>query len=392
MVYIVEGSRTAFGSYGGSFAAYSDLNLGVAVTKEALRRAGVASEQVDEIIFGNVIQTTTRSPYLARHIGLLSGMQEGSSALTVNRLCGSGLESIIQGAKNIRLGESAIVVAGGTENMSQAPQVLQGTRFGSPSKAPIVEDMLWGTLTDAFIGCGMGITAENLAEKYAISREEQDAFAMASHQKAAAAQQNGRFAQEIVAVEVPARKGVQVVEVDEHVRPALDANKVASLRPNFKKDGTVTAANASGINDGAAAVVLASEAAVKENKLQPLAKIIGYAVVGVDPTIMGIGPAPATRKVVEQAGLTLDDINLFEFNEAFAAQALAVIKELAVPAEKVNVNGGAVALGHPLGASGARITYSLAKELVNRKERYGVASLCIGGGQGIAILLENHAL
>lgn len=392
MVYIVEGSRTAFGSYGGSFKAYSDLNLGVAVTKEALRRAGVASEQVDEIIFGNVIQTTTRSPYLARHIGLLSGMQEGSSALTVNRLCGSGLESIIQGAKNIRLGESAIVVAGGTENMSQAPQVLQGTRFGSPSKAPIVEDMLWGTLTDAFIGCGMGITAENLAEKYAISREEQDAFAMASHQKAAAAQQNGRFAQEIVAVEVPARKGVQVVEVDEHVRPALDADKVASLRPNFKKDGTVTAANASGINDGAAAVVLASEAAVKENNLQPLAKIIGYAVVGVDPTIMGIGPAPATRKVVEQAGLTLADINLFEFNEAFAAQALAVIKELAVPAEKVNVNGGAVALGHPLGASGARITYSLAKELVNRKERYGVASLCIGGGQGIAILLENHAL
>lgn len=392
MVYIVEGSRTAFGSYGGSFAAYSDLNLGVAVTKEALRRAGVASEQVDEIIFGNVIQTTTRSPYLARHIGLLSGMQEGSSALTVNRLCGSGLESIVQGAKNIRLGESAIVVAGGTENMSQAPQVLRGTRFGSPSKAPVVEDMLWGTLTDAFIGCGMGITAENLAGKYAISREEQDAFAMASHQKAAAAQQNGRFAQEIVAVEVPARKGVQVVEVDEHVRPALDANKVASLRPNFKKDGTVTAANASGINDGAAAVVLASEAAVKENNLQPLAKIIGYTVVGVDPTIMGIGPAPATRKVVEQAGLTLADINLFEFNEAFAAQALAVIKELAVPAEKVNVNGGAVALGHPLGASGARITYSLAKELVNRKERYGVASLCIGGGQGIAILLENHTL
>lgn len=392
MVYIVEGSRTAFGSYGGSFATYSDLNLGVAVTKEALRRAGVASEQVDEIIFGNVIQTTTRSPYLARHIGLLSGMQEGSSALTVNRLCGSGLESIVQGAKNIRLGESAIVVAGGTENMSQAPQVLRGTRFGSPSKAPVVEDMLWGTLTDAFIGCGMGITAENLAGKYAISREEQDAFAMASHQKAAAAQQNGRFAQEIVAVEVPARKGVQVVEVDEHVRPALDANKVASLRPNFKKDGTVTAANASGINDGAAAVVLASEAAVKENNLQPLAKIIGYTVVGVDPTIMGIGPAPATRKVVEQAGLTLADINLFEFNEAFAAQALAVIKELAVPAEKVNVNGGAVALGHPLGASGARITYSLAKELVNRKERYGVASLCIGGGQGIAILLENHTL
>lgn len=391
MVYIMSGSRTAFGSYGGRFKDHSDLELGVTAVKGALTRANIEGKEVDEIIFGNVIQTTTRSPYLARHIGLLSGMTNESQALTVNRLCGSGLEAIVQGYKNILLGESAIVLAGGTENMSQAPQHIKGARFGSPNKAPIVEDMLWATLTDAYIGCGMGITAENLADQYNISREEQDTFAIHSHQKATQAQQSGRFAQEIVPFMYTDRKGKEhQIDQDEHIRAALDPNKIASLRPTFKQDGTVTAANASGINDGAAAVVLMSEAAAKTHHKQPLAKIIATAVVGVDPTIMGIGPAPATRAVIQKAGLHLDDIDLFEFNEAFAAQSLAVIKDLGVDANKVNVNGGAIALGHPLGASGARVTYSLAEELKLRNKRYGVASLCIGGGQGIAILLENE--
>lgn len=279
---------------------------------------------------------------------------------------------------------------GGTENMSQAPRILRDTRFGSPNKVPQMDDMLWGTLTDNYIGCGMGVTAENLAEQYHISREEQDAFAIASHKKASDAVERGRFAKEIIGVEVRDRKGnVFVLDKDEHIRPQLDPEKIAQLKPSFQKGGTVTAANASGINDGAAAVVVMSEEAVKARNVKPLAKIVAYAVAGVDPNIMGIGPVPATRQVVEKAGLTLDEIDLFEFNEAFAAQSLAILKELGVPAEKVNVNGGAVALGHPVGASGARISYSLALELHERNARYGIASLCIGGGQGIAILLER---
>ena len=390
MVYLVEGSRTAFGSYGGSFLYTEDVELGVAVTKEALQRSGVNATDIDEIIFGNIIHTNNNSAYLSRHIGLKSGLPITSSALTVNRLCGSGLQAIVSGAQSILLGDAQLVVAGGTENMSRAPHVLRGTRFSNPNKAPIIDDMLWGTLTDEYIGCGMGITAENLAKKYEISREEQDEFSVQSHQKATIAIESGRFTSEIVPVTVKNVKGQEiVVERDEHVRSNVSLEKMSTLKPAFLKDGTVTAANASGINDGAAAVVIASEQAVKEKNLKPLSRIVAWAVAGVDPNIMGIGPVPAIQKVLQKANLTLQDIDLFELNEAFAAQSLAVIRELQLDQEKVNVNGGAIALGHPVGASGARVTYTLAKELQLQNKNYGIASLCIGGGQGIAVLLEN---
>ena len=388
--YIIDGARTAFGTYGGSFKNVSDVDLGVAATKGAIERSGIPASDIDEIIFGNVIQTAEYSPYLARHIGLKSGMSESSSALTLNRLCGSGLQSIVSGAQSIALGEAKVIVAGGTESMSSAPQIIKGTRFGSPNKAPVVIDMLWETLVDQYVGCGMGMTAENLADKYHISREEQDAFALQSQQKAGNARNLGRFADEIIPVVIKGKKGKDtVIETDEHIRTDVNLEGLAKLRPAFKKDGTVTPGNASGINDGAAAVILASEDYVREHGIKPLAKIVSWGVAGVDPTIMGIGPVPASKKALEKAGLRLSDIDLFEFNEAFAAQSLSVIKELGVDQEKVNVNGGAVALGHPLGASGTRITYSLALELKKRNLKYGLASLCIGGGQGIAMIIES---
>lgn len=390
--YIVNGSRTAFGTFGGAFANTTDIDLGVVVVKEALQRSGVEATQIEEIVFGNVIQTTSASSYLARHIGLKSGLSQESTALTVNRLCGSGLQAIVSAAQEIELGNVQAVIAGGTENMSQAPQVLRGTRFGSPNQAPVVEDMLWATLYDEVAGCGMGMTAENLAEKYGISREQQDEFSYNSHKRAAEARRSGRFAEEIAPVMVKTRKGTVEITEDEHIREEISMEALAKLKPAFKKDGSVSAGNASGINDGAAALVLVSEAFLQEHQLQPLAKIVTSATAGVDPTIMGIGPAPAIRKVLKKVNLSVEDIGLFELNEAFAAQSLSVIKELGIDQEKVNVNGGAVALGHPVGASGARITYSLALEMQKRGVQYGIASLCIGGGQGIAMLLENPAL
>ncbi|MFJ7825395.1 acetyl-CoA C-acetyltransferase [Psychrobacillus sp. NPDC096623] len=387
--YIIDGARTPFGSFGGSLKDVSDIDLGVIATKEAIKRSGIPVSDIDEIIVGNIIQTSGDSAYLARHIGLKSGMLESSSALTLNRLCGSSMQSIVSGAQSIELGDANVIVAGGTESMSLAPHVLRGTRFGSPNKAPLVEDMLWDTLTDTYVGCGMGMTAENLAVKYDISREEQDEFAVVSQERAVQARDNGRFAEEIAPVTVKGKKGDVVVDTDEYIRDGATMEGLAKLKPAFKKDGTVTPGNASGINDGAAAVLLASEAYVNEHNLKPLAKIVSWGVAGVDPSIMGIGPVPASKKALEKAGLTLDDIGLFELNEAFAAQSLAVVKELGLDMEKVNVNGGAVALGHPVGASGTRITYSLAVEMKKRNVRYGLASLCIGGGQGIAIILEN---
>lgn len=387
--YIIDGARTAFGSFGGSLKDVSDIELGVVATKEAIKRSGIPVSDIDEIIVGNIIQTSGDSAYLARHIGLKSGMLESSSALTLNRLCGSSMQSIVSGAQSIELGDANVIVAGGTENMSLAPHVLRGTRFGSPNKAPLVEDMLWDTLTDRYVGCGMGMTAENLAVKYDISREEQDAFAVVSQERAVQARDNGRFKEEIAPVTIKGRKGEVVFDTDEYIRDGATIEGLAKLKPAFKKDGTVTPGNASGINDGAAAVLLASEAYVNEHNLKPLAKIVAWGVAGVDPSIMGIGPVPASKKALEKAGLTLEDIGLFELNEAFAAQSLAVVKELGLDMDKVNVNGGAVALGHPVGASGTRITYSLAVEMKKRNVRYGLASLCIGGGQGIAIILEN---
>ena len=390
--YIVSGSRTAFGAFGGSLANISDIDLGVVVTKEAIKRANISAEDIGEIVFGNIIQTNESSAYLARHIGLKSGLSHESSALTVNRLCGSGLQAVATVAKEINLGTYDVGIAGGTENMSQAPHVLQGTRFGSPNKAPNIIDMLWSTLHDNVAGCGMGMTAENLAVKYSISREEQDLFAYESHKRAVTAQKSGRFDEEIVPVLINrGKKHVEFTE-DEHIRAEISTEKLSNLKPAFKKDGTVTAGNASGINDGAASLVIVSESYLKKHELKPLVKIVDSATAGVDPTIMGIGPVPAILKLLKQTDLSIEDIGLFELNEAFAAQSLAVIKELGLNNEIVNVNGGAVALGHPVGASGARITYSLSLEMQNRKVKYGIASLCIGGGQGIAVLLENPSV
>ena len=388
--YILDGARTAYGTFGGALKNTSEMELGVVAAKEAIARSGVPVQDIDEIIFGNIIQTTKDSAYLARHIGLKSGMAEESSALTLNRLCGSGLQSIVSGAQSIASGDSQVVVAGGTENMSLAPHVLRGTRFGSPRKAPLIDDMLWETLMDNHAGCGMGMTAENLADKYSISREEQDEFAVASQAKASKARESGRFAEEIAPVTLKGRKGEEIIfDQDEHIREGTSMESLAKLKPAFRKDGTVTPGNSSGINDGAAAVVLASEEYVNANNLKPLAKVVSWGIAGVDPTIMGIGPVPASKKALAKVGLTLDDIDLFELNEAFAAQSLAVLKELGIPQEKVNVNGGAVALGHPVGSSGARVAYSLALEMKKQGVKYGLATLCIGGGQGIAVILEN---
>lgn len=388
--YIIDGARTAFGSFGGSLKDISDIDLGVTATKEAIKRSGIPTTDIDEIIFGNIIHTSNNSAYLARHIGLKSGLKEASSALTLNRLCGSSMQAIVSGAQSIALGDANVIAAGGTENMSLAPHVLRGTRFGSPNKAPIVDDMLWNTLTDNYIGCGMGKTAENLSEQYNISREEQDEFSVQSQGKATKARESGRFAEEIASIFIQDKKGREtIINSDEHIRNNVTVEGLAKLKPSFKKNGTVTPGNSSGINDGAAAVMLASESYVNNHGLQPLAKIISWGVAGVDPRIMGIGPVPASKKALEKANLRLDDIDLFEFNEAFAAQSLAVIKELDINRDKVNVNGGAIALGHPVGASGARITYSLTLEMKKRNVKYGLASLCIGGGQGIAIILEN---
>lgn len=389
-VYLIEGARTAFTAFTGSFATVSAIQLGTVTAFEALNRSKVTPEDVDAVFYGNVIATGKDAAYTARHIALLAGLPEEIPALTLNRLCGSGLQSVISGAQEIQLGESQIVLAGGTENMSQAPfsnfeQRSQSSKMGNIQ----FEDMLQATLTDQYTGMGMGMTAENLAEKYAITREQQDAYAVLSHERAAASQQADVFAREIVPVQVPTRKGTRVIEQDEQIRPDTTVEQMAQLQPVFKRQGTVTAANASSINDGAASIVLASGQAVEEKGLQPLAKIISYAAVGVDPNYMGIGPVPAIKRALVRANLTIDDIDLFEINEAFAAQYLAVEQELQLDRNRVNVHGGAIALGHPVGASGTRVLLSAAHTLHERQERYAVVSLCIGGGQGIAMIIER---
>ncbi|RLL46802.1 acetyl-CoA C-acetyltransferase [Oceanobacillus piezotolerans] len=388
-VYLVEGARTPFGTFGGSLKDVEPLDLGVAVYKEALKRSGVRAEQIDFTFLGNVIHSAKNAPYVSRHIALETGVPIESPSLTLNRLCGSGLQAVVTAAQSIMLGEGKAAIAGGVENMSQSPYALRGSRFGTKLKTPQVDDMLWAALTDEYIGNGMGITAENLAEKYGISREEQDEYAYLSHMRAAEARSQGRFKDEIVPVEISSRKGTIVVEEDEHIRPETTVEKLAKLKPSFKKDGTVTGGNASGINDGAGAVVVANESFVQENDLKPLARIVSWGIAGVDPAYMGIGPVPAIKQAVQKANLSLDDIDLFEVNEAFASQYLAVEKELGLERNKVNVNGGAIALGHPIGASGTRVLYTLLKELQRRNNKYGVASLCIGGGQGIAMVVEN---
>lgn len=388
-IYIVDGARTAFTSFGGSFANVDAVELGTATAVEALKRSNVSPEHVEHVIYGGVITTGVNSAYLARHIGLKAGVPQEVPALTLNRLCGSGMQSIVSAAQHILLGEADVILAGGAENMSQSPYSTFTQRFNAPKMGDLkLIDMLQATLTDKYTGEGMGMTAEKLADIHSITRLEQDEFAILSHQRAAAAQAAGRFADEIVGVSVKTRKGEVIIDTDEHIKPDSSLEQLAKLRPAFKKDGTVTAANASGINDGAASVVVASEAFVKEQGLKPIARIVSWGVAGVDPTIMGIGPVPAIKQALDKADLTLADMDLVEVNEAFAAQYLAVEKELGLEREKTNVNGGAIALGHPVGASGTRIVISAAYELRRRGGKYAVASLCIGGGQGIALVLE----
>ena len=388
-VYIVDGARTAFTAFGGSFAAVDAVQLGTATAVEALKRSGVKPEQIDHVVYGGVITTGPNAEYLARHIGLYAGVPQEVPALTQNRLCGSGMQSVVTAAQQILLGEANAVLAGGAENMSQSPYANFEQRFGSAKIGDLkFIDMLSATLTDQYTGNGMGMTAEKLAEQYSISREEQDAFALLSHARAAAARDAGKFKEEIAPVTVKTRKGELVIDTDEHIKEGGTMESLAKLRPAFKKDGKVTAANASGINDGAASVVVASEQFVQDNGLKPIARIVSWGVAGVDPTVMGIGPVPAIKQALERANLSIEDLDVVEVNEAFAAQYLAVEKALGLDREKTNVNGGAIALGHPVGASGTRVIISAAYELKRRGGKYAAVSLCIGGGQGIALIIE----
>ncbi len=388
-VVILGGARTPFGTFGGSLRDVSPTDLAVTASRAALERARVEPERIGHVIFGNVMQTTGDAIYFARHVGLKAGVPTEVPALTVNRLCGSGLQAILLGANEIRLGNADFALAGGGENMSLAPHIIRGARWGLSLGEQTLEDYLWTALIDSYNGLGMASTAENLGRKYGITRAAADEFAYRSHRLAAQARESCRFSDEIVPVEVKTKKGSVTVERDEHIRPDTTPQALAALTARFEKDGTVTAGNASGINDGAAALVLASAAAAERAGLRPLARLVSGGVCGVDPDIMGIGPAPSSRQALQRAGLRVEDMDLVEINEAFATQYLAVEKDLGLDRERTNVNGGAIALGHPLAASGARLALTLVTELEKRGKRYGLASLCIGGGQGIAAIFER---
>lgn len=390
-VVFLSGKRTGFGTFGGSLKELTATELGVISARAALEAAGVEPGQVDHTFFGNVIQTSTDALYLARHVALKAGVPQDRPALTVNRLCGSGFEAVIQGAKQIILGEAEVCLAGGAESMSQAAHIVRGARFGGlrlGPAGPLFEDQLWESLNDPHCGLTMAQTAEELASRYEITREEVDRVALLSQQRAQAAWDNGRFDAEVTPVMLKTRKGEVAWAADEHIRPDASMEALGKLRPYFKQDGLVTAGNASGIGDGAAATVVASADWAERNGLKPLGRLVGWGTVGVDPRIMGIGPAPAARKALEATGMTLDQMDLVEVNEAFAPQYKAVEKELGLDHEKTNVNGGAIALTHPLAASGARITIHLLHELRRRGARFGLGSACIGGGQGIAVIVE----
>ncbi|CAI0815646.1 Acetyl-CoA acetyltransferase [Serratia entomophila] len=389
-VVIVAATRTPVGGFHGALAPLTAVELGTVVVKALLERSGVPPQQVDEVILGQVL-TAGCGQNPARQTALNAGLPDAVPALTVNKVCGSGLKAVQLAVQAIRCGDAEAVIAGGQESMSQSPYLMNGARAGLRlGHAQLVDSVIHDGLWDAFNDYHMGITAENLAEKYAISREEQDGFALASQQKAQAAQQAGRFAQEITPVTVPKPKGEALrVERDEQPRGDTSLEGLARLRPAFRQEGTVTAGNASSLNDGAAAVLLMSAEKAAELQLPVLARIAGYAAAGVDPAFMGIGPVPAARRCLEKAGWSLDEVDLIEANEAFAAQALAVGKELGWDAERVNVNGGAIALGHPIGASGCRILVTLLHEMQRREVNKGLAMLCIGGGQGVALAVER---
>jgi acetyl-CoA C-acetyltransferase len=389
-VVIVSGCRTAVGTFGGALKDVSAVELGTVVVREAVRRAGIRPDQVDEVILGCILQAGLgMNP--SRQAAIQAGLPDSVPATTVNKVCGSGLKAVILAAQAIRSGDAELIVAGGTESMSRAPFLLPGARWGERlGHGKVLDHMIHEGLTDAFHDIHMGITAENVAERYAIGRGEQDAFAAESQARAEAAIREGRFKAEIVPVPIPQKKGdAKPFDTDEHPRAGTTAESLGKLKPAFKKDGTVTAGNASGLNDGAAALVVASADRAQRAGLAARARIVSYASAGVDPKVMGIGPVPAVRKALEKAAVGIDRVDLFELNEAFAAQSLAVVRELGVDPAKVNVNGGAIALGHPIGASGARILVTLLHALEARGLGTGVAALCIGGGQGVAMVIQR---
>ena len=387
---IVSAVRTPVGSYGGAFKDVSAVNLGTIAVKEAIKRANIKPEMVDEVIFGNVLQAGL-GQNVARQVAIHAGIPDYVTSYTINKVCGSGLKTVALAAQAIKAGDAEIVVVGGTENMSQAPYLLPNNRWGQRmGNGQVIDYMVADGLTDIFNNYHMGITAENIVEKYSLTREEQDELACNSQNRAEKARAEGRFKEEIVAVEIPQRKGETViVSEDEYIKVGTTMETLGKLRPAFKKEGSVTAGNASGINDGAAALVVMSEEKAKELGLKIMAEIVSYASGGVAPEIMGTGPIPASRKALEKAGMKIEEIDLIEANEAFAAQALSVAKDLSFDMEKVNVNGGAIAIGHPIGASGARILVTLLHEMEKRENKTGLATLCIGGGQGIAMVVKR---
>ncbi|MEM7310022.1 MAG: acetyl-CoA C-acetyltransferase [Planctomycetota bacterium] len=394
-IVIVGGARTPMCEYSGTpgygkLKGISAIDLAAHASKAAIERAKIDPESIEHVVVGNALQTSDDAIYGARHVGLKAGTSQATPALTVNRLCGSGIQSIVSGAQLMQLDEASTVLAGGMENMSQAPFVLPGAREGFRfGTQPELKDMLFASLRDPYCGLFMAQTAEKVAKRTGVTREEQDAFALRSHQLGAAAVQEGRFGEEIAPVVIPSKRGDKVIDTDDHIKPDTSLEALSKLRPAFGQDGTVTAGNASGIVDGAASVVLTTAQRALDDGLDVWAKIVSWATVGVDPSEMGIGPVPAIRACLERAGVALGDVDLFEINEAFAAQYLGCEKELGLDRDKVNVNGGAISLGHPLGATGTRLVLTLMYQLRRSSKRYGVASACIGGGQGIAMLIEN---
>ena len=385
-VYIMSANRSAIGGFGGTLKGFCPVDLGTLVAKEAISRSGYDPKEIDHAVFGNVIHTEPRDMYVSRVIALQSGLSKDSAALTVNRLCGSGLQAIISAIQLLALEDASITMAGGVEVMSNGAHIIDGFRWGARMGDGKVHDMMLGALHDPFGHGHMGITAENISSRYQISRDMQDQFALTSQQRASKAIEDGVFKDQILPIEIKKRKGIDIFQIDEHLKPNTTMESLSGLRTAFKKDGVVTAGNASGINDGASALILANEEKAKRGK--PLARIVSYGFGGVDPDEMGMGPVPATKMALNKAGLDVSDLDLIESNEAFAAQACAVNKQLGLDPDKVNVNGGAIALGHPVGATGAIIMTKLIYELRQRKGKYGLATMCIGGGQGIAVIIE----
>jgi acetyl-CoA C-acetyltransferase len=388
-VVVLSATRTPIGKYGGGLASVPPCDLAATVVREAVNRAGVAPAEVGHAVFGNVIHTEVRDMYLGRVAAVNGGLPVETPAFTLNRLCGSGLQAIVSAAQAIQLGDCDAAVAGGAESMSRGQYWLPGMRWGQRMQDGTVVDAMVGALTDPFDSCHMGVTAENVATDYGVSRQDQDALAVESHRRAAAAAEAGYFTEQITPIEVKGRKGTVTVGADEHIRPGVTTDDLAKLRPSFAADGTVTPGNASGINDAAAAVVIASRSFASDRGLSPLGRLVAYSHAGVEPRIMGMGPVPAVRKVLDRAGLKLDEIDLFEVNEAFAAQALAVIRELGLPPDRTNPNGSGVSLGHPIGATGTILAVKALYELRRTDGRYALITMCIGGGQGIAAIFER---